>query len=84
MGARKEDIPKLKLGIINLHPIKQEYLPSDYDDVVDRKNDIIYHDITEFDENVAVVISDYVTLAKALPGLAEESYAKKSAAKDFE
>jgi NTE family protein len=32
----EEDIPKLKFGIINLHPIKQEYLPSDYDGVVDR------------------------------------------------
>src|SRR5215472_14406454 len=49
----KEDIPKLKFGIINLHPIKQEYLPSDYDGVVDRKNGMIYHDRTEFDENVA-------------------------------
>jgi len=75
----EEDIPKLKFGIINLHPIKQEYLPSDYDGVVDRKNDIIYHDRTEFDENVAVIISDYVTLAKALLKLAEESDAKKEA-----
>jgi NTE family protein len=32
----EEDIPKLKFGIINLHPIKQECLPSDYDGVVDR------------------------------------------------
>ena len=75
----EEDIPKLKFGIINLHPLKQEYLPFDYDGVVDRKNDIIYHDRTEFDENVAVVISDYVTLAKALLKLAEESGAKKEA-----
>ena len=36
-------------------------------------------DRTEFDENVAVVISDYVTLAKDLLELAEESGAKKEA-----
>jgi hypothetical protein len=75
----EDNIPKLKFGIINLHPLKQVYLPSDYDAVVDRKNDIIYHDRTEFDENVAVLISDYVTLAKALLKLAEESGANKEA-----
>src|SRR5215213_1089513 len=35
----KENIPGLRYGIINLHPAKQDYLPSDYDGVVDRKND---------------------------------------------
>ena len=43
----------LTVGIINLHPLKQEYIPYDYDGVVDRKNDIMYHDRTEFDEYVA-------------------------------
>ena len=75
----EDNIPRLKFGIINLHPAKQEYLPSDYDRVVDRKNDIIYHDRTEFDENVAVLISDYVTLAKSLIKLAEENGASKEA-----
>ncbi|MGB7961196.1 MAG: patatin-like phospholipase family protein, partial [Nitrososphaeraceae archaeon] len=38
--VRKEgNIPRLRYGIINLHPAKQDYLPSDYDGVVDRKND---------------------------------------------
>jgi NTE family protein len=73
------DLPILRFGIINLHPLKQEYLPSDYDAVVDRKNDIIYHDRTEFDENVAVIISDLITLAQALLKLAEESGASKEA-----
>jgi len=62
-----------------LHPLKQEYLPSDYDGVVDRKNDIIYHDRTEFDENVAVLMSDFITLAQRLLKLAEESGASKEA-----
>jgi NTE family protein len=71
------DLPRLRFGIINLHPLKQEYLPSDYDGVVDRKNDIIYHDRTEFDENVAVLMSDFMTLAQRLLKLAEESGASK-------
>ena len=73
------DLPKLRFCIINLHPLKQEYLPSDYDGVVDRKNDIIYHDRTEFDENVAVLMSDLITLAQNLHKLAEESGATKEA-----
>jgi NTE family protein len=73
------DLPKLRFCIINLHPLKQEYLPSDYDGVVDRKNDIIYHDRTEFDENVAVLMSDFITLAQGLLKLAEVSGASKEA-----
>ena len=75
----EDNIPRLKFGIINLHPAKQEYLPSDYDRVVDRKNDIIYHDRTEFDEFVAVLVSDYAILAKSLIKLAEENGASKEA-----
>jgi NTE family protein len=80
----EDNLPILKFGIINLHPAKQEYVPYDYDSVVDRKNDIIYHDKTEFDEFVAVLISDYVLLAKSLRKLAEENGASKDSAKDFE
>lgn len=73
------NIPRLRYGIINLHPAKQEYLPSDYDGVVDRKNDIIYHDRTQFDENVAVIMSDFATFAKSLIRLAEEKGVSKEA-----
>jgi len=75
----EDNIPRLKFGIINLHPAKQEYVPSDYDSVVDRKNDIIYHDRTEFDEFVAVLVSDYAMLAKSLIKLAEDNGASKEA-----
>jgi hypothetical protein len=75
----EDRIPTLKFGIINLHPGEQEYIPSDYDGVVDRKNDIIYNDRTEFDEFVAVLISDYAKLAKSLIKLAEEKGVSKEA-----
>src|SRR5438093_11814735 len=75
----EDNIPRLKFGIINLHPAKQEYVPYDYDSVVDRKNDIIYHDRTEFDEFVAVIVSDYAILAKSLIKLAEDNGASKEA-----
>jgi len=73
----EENVPSLRYGIINLHPAKQDYLPSDYDGVVDRKNDIIFHDRTEFDENVAVLLSDFIRLAKTLIKLAEENGVSK-------
>ena len=73
------NIPRLKFGIINLHPAKQKHLPSDYDAVVDRKNDIIYHDRTEFDEYVAVLVSDYTKLAESLIKLAEDNGVSKEA-----
>ena len=73
----EDNIPSLRFSIINLHPAKQEYLPTDYDGVVDRKNDIIYHDRTEFDENIAILMSDLVTLVNSLIKLAEEKGASK-------
>jgi hypothetical protein len=75
----EDNIPKLRFGIINLHPAKQEYLPYDYDGVVDRKNDIIYHDRTEFDEYVAVLVSEYTTLAESLIKVAEDNGVSKEA-----
>ena len=73
----EDNIPSLRFSIINLHPAKQENLPTDYDGIVDRKNDIIYHDRTEFDENIAVLMSDLVSLANSLAKLAEEKGANK-------
>ncbi|HET7283462.1 MAG TPA: patatin-like phospholipase family protein [Nitrososphaeraceae archaeon] len=73
----EDNIPSLRFSIINLHPAKQENLPTDYDGVVDRRNDVIYHDRTEFDENIAVLMSDLVTLADSLIKLAKEKDASK-------
>jgi NTE family protein len=75
----EDNIPSLSIGIINLHPRKQEYVPNDYDGVVDRKNDIMYHDRTEFDEFVAVLISDFQKLASSLIKLSKgNGISKKS------
>ncbi len=73
----KDDIPKLRYVIINLHPGTHDNLPSDYDGVVDRKNDIIFHDRTRYDENVAVLVADFIKLAKSLIKLAEENGVSK-------
>ena len=69
----EHNLPSLTVAIINLHPLKQEYIPCDYDGVVDRKNDITYHDRTEFDEHVAILISDFQKLATSLIKLSKDN-----------
>ncbi|HXV89250.1 MAG TPA: patatin-like phospholipase family protein [Nitrososphaeraceae archaeon] len=72
-GVRKSEVPLLRAFIINVHPIKQEYLPVNYDGVVDRKNDFTYHDRTLFDERMAIMITDYVDIIKSLIKLAKDN-----------
>jgi lambda repressor-like predicted transcriptional regulator len=73
----EDNLPSLTVAIINLHPLKQEYVPYDYDGVVDRKNDIIYHDKTEFDEHAAILISDFQKLAASLIKLSKDNGASE-------
>jgi predicted acylesterase/phospholipase RssA len=77
-GIKKyHDAPPLQVCIVNIHPAEQEYLPSDLDGIIDRKNDLIYHDRTEFDERIAVLVSDYVTFVRCLIKLANEKGVSK-------
>src|SRR6187431_860438 len=71
--VRKSDPPLLRACIVNVHPIRQDYLPSNYDGVIDRKNDLTYHDRTLFDERMAVMITDYVRIIKSLIKLAKDN-----------
>ena len=68
---------------MHMKPAKQENLAADYEGVVDRKNDIIYHDRTEFDENIAILMSDLVALVKTLIKLAEERVQTRRNCKRF-
>jgi predicted acylesterase/phospholipase RssA len=75
--VRKSEVPLLRACIVNVHPIKQEYLPANYDGVVDRKNDLTYHDRTLFDERMAIMITDYVNIIKSLIKLANDNKIRK-------
>jgi len=57
---------------------RQDSLSADYDAVVDRKNDLIYHDRTLFDERMAILITDYVNIVNSLIKLAEDNKVKKA------
>jgi NTE family protein len=76
--VRKSEPPLIRAFIINVHPIKQEYLPANYDGVVDRKNDLTYHDRTLFDERMAIMITDYVNIIRNLIKLTEDTKIKKT------
>ena len=77
-SVRKSEVPPLRVFIVNVHPIKQDSLPVDYDALVDRKNDLTYHDRTLFDERMAILISDYVSIVNSLIKLAEDNKVKKA------
>ncbi len=74
-----------KIYIVNLWPEKEELIPMDPDGQTDRKNDIFYHDKTEYDEKVATFVTDYIDLAKKIREIALEHIPndnKKSEFKD--
>jgi NTE family protein len=77
-SVRKSEVPPLRAFIVNVHPIKQDSLPVDYDALVDRKNDLTYHDRTLFDERMAIMITDYVNIVNSLIKLAEDNKVKKA------
>ena len=77
-SVRKSEVPPLRVFIVNVHPIKQDSLPADYDALVDRKNDLTYHDRTLFDERMATMITDYVNIVNSLIKLAEDNKVKKA------
>ena len=63
-------VPDLEVFIVNLWPSKEQKIPYDYDGQVDRKNDILYHDKTEYDQKVALLVTDYIDLVKYIRNIA--------------
>jgi NTE family protein len=76
--VRKSQVPILRAFIVNVHPIKQEYLPTNYDAVVNRKDDLAYHDGTLFDERMVILVTDYVNTIKNLIKLNEDNKIRKA------
>src|SRR5262249_3751007 len=75
-----EDIvPDLEVYIADLWPsdLKEEPISFDLDFVDDRKNDLMFGDKTDYDQQVATVVTDYIDLAKQLRNLAMKHIAKE-------
>ena len=76
--VRKSNPPLLRACIVNVHPIRQDTLPSNYDALVDRKNDLTYHDRTLFDERMVTMLTDYLDIIERLVKLAQANGVAKA------
>ena len=79
----KDNVPRLLIGIINLHPTAQPEVPSDYDGALGRKSDISFSDRSRQEENILILISDYVGLIRSLISLAKEGKIKEERINDL-
>jgi NTE family protein len=70
-----------KVYIVNLWPKREEQIPIDHDGQIDRQNDILYHNKTEYDEKVAIFITDYIDLVKKIREIALENIDENKKAK---
>jgi NTE family protein len=76
-------VPDLEVYIINVWPSTENTVPSDYDGIKDRKNDIGHADKTEYDQKVAVLVSDYIELIREIRKIALDHITQPSKQKDF-
>ncbi|MGA7368092.1 MAG: patatin-like phospholipase family protein [Nitrososphaeraceae archaeon] len=74
----KDNVPRLGICVINLHPKKQTGIPSDRDGVINRNNDITFSDRTDQEQATLLLISDYVDLIRELLNAAEEKGVDKN------
>jgi NTE family protein len=76
-------VPDLEVYIINVWPSRENIVPSDYDAIKDRKNDIGHADKTEYDQKVAMLVSDYVQLIREMRKMALDHITQPNKQKDF-
>ena len=69
----KDKVPTLVVAVINVHPTKQTEIPTDHDGVVSRNNDITFSDRTHREQEILLLISDYVDLVKDLIRIAKDN-----------
>jgi NTE family protein len=72
----RDSVPKLEMGIVNVHPVKQDIIPWDHDGVINRNDDITFSDRTEREQQALLLVSDYVDLARELIKIAKDNGAK--------
>lgn len=73
VNVENEDIaPDLDVYVINVHPstISNKNIPTHYDEVKDRRDDIIYGDRTYGDQYASSLSTDYVEFIKSLKDMA--------------
>jgi NTE family protein len=78
IGKDTDEIPDLDVYIVNVHPSRQDEVPTDLDGVKDRINDITFMDRnSHYDETVADLVRDYTDLIDRLKVLAKSYFESK-------
>jgi hypothetical protein len=72
----KDKVPGLSVAVINVHPTIQTEIPTDHDGVLNRKNDITFSDRSHKDEEVLLLVSDYIDLVRELMKIAKDNGVK--------
>ncbi|MGB0027441.1 MAG: patatin-like phospholipase family protein [Nitrososphaeraceae archaeon] len=72
----EDTVPRLNIALVNVHPLKQDRIAWDRDGVVNRNGDITFSDRTKREEQVLLLVSDYVDLARELIKIAKDHGAK--------
>jgi predicted acylesterase/phospholipase RssA len=80
VGNEKDDaaVPDLEVYIVDVWPTKEEPIPLDHDAVLDRKEDLLLNDKTDYDEKTANIVSDYISLVEKFIDLAQRHKIQKS------
>ncbi len=66
-------MPDLDVYLVNVWPSEKKSVPSDHDGVKYRRNDITYADKTEYDQKMALVVTDYVDFINGLRNTAADA-----------
>lgn len=66
-----KNAPDLEVYVINLHASIMKSIPTDKDLIDERESDMIFHDRTRHDEEVAYLVTDYVNLCKKFINVAK-------------
>ena len=68
----KDTVPRLEIGIVNVHPSRQDAIPMDRDSVLNRNNDITFSDKTSKEQEALLTMSDYIDMARELIKIAKD------------
>jgi len=79
----KDKVPSLAIAVINVHPTRQTEIPTDHDGVVSRNNDITFSDRSHREQEVLLLVSDYVDLVKDLIKIAKDNGVKEKLITDL-
>ena len=60
------EVPSLDTYIGDLYPQRTNGIPQDPDSINNRVQDVLFHDKTKYDEKVATIVSDYVSIINEL------------------